>query len=171
MAQRCFWTTGLVIAPPGFEAEEGKAVPLGAGNRARDGRQGLVGGGPEVLEISVPHRDAVLDALILPDQPCPGNRPGVRAHLPFRLAATIQFLAEFLQPPDCFRLKAAIGQFLDAVRQSALEIPAIERRWLGLEQIAPLLLELRRRRRLQCRQSRGGWGQDRHAILRLDGVA
>ena len=98
-----------------LEPEEGQPVPLRAGDGARNGRERLVGAAL-IFEVIVPHRDAVLDALIFADQACAGNRASLSARVcALRLAAAVQFLAQLLQPPHRLGLQAAIGQFLDAV--------------------------------------------------------
>jgi hypothetical protein len=57
--------------------------------------------------------------------------------------AAVQFLAQPFQPPDRLGLQPAIGQFLDAVGQPALQVAAVERRRLAVEQVAPLRLQVR----------------------------
>ena len=154
-------------ASPVLEAEEDQPVPLGAGDGAGNGRQRLVGAAL-VLEVVVPHRDAVLDALVLPDQPRAGDRPRVGAHLPLRLAAAVQFLAQLLQPPHRLGLQAAIGQFLDAVGEPALEVAPVEGRRLGLEQIAPLLLQLPASAWSSAPPGAPGWGRESSCRSPLD---
>src|SRR5690606_3238170 len=96
-----------------------------------------------VLEVSIPDRDAVLDALPLADQPRAGHRP-MRIIVPAlpRPLGLRQFLAERLQVGDGLGRQAAIGQFLYPVRQPALDVAPVEHRRLPLEQVAPLLLQL-----------------------------
>jgi hypothetical protein len=53
-------------------------------------------------------------------------------------------LAECYQPLHRLRLQAAVGELLDAVRQPALEVAAIEGWRLGFEELAPLLLQVGR---------------------------
>ena len=70
------------------------------------------------------------------------------------MLAAVQFLAERLQPLHRLGLQPAVGQFLDAVGEPAFEEAAVVGRRLGVEEIAPLLLQLRRRRRLQRGEAR-----------------
>ena len=83
----------------------------------------------------------------------------------------VQFLAEPLKAPDRLRLQPAIGQFLDAVGQPAFEVAPVERRWLAVEQVAPLALQVGRRRGLERGQARGDGIGLVHAFLRCVGVA
>src|SRR5690606_8800541 len=114
-------------------------------NGARDGRQRLVG--PTLpFEAIGRHGDNLFDALPFAQQPRARSwtvAVGMETAL-FPVAA-VQFLAQLLQPPDRLRLQPAIGEFLDAVRETALEVAPVERRRLGLEEITPLLLQIRRR--------------------------
>ena len=73
---------------------------------------------------------------------------------PPRRITAVEFFAERLQALQRLGLQPAVGQFLDPVRQPVFqEAPVIGRR-LGLEEIAPLLLEMRRSARLQRRHAR-----------------
>jgi len=84
----------------------------------------------------------------------------------FFTVAAVEFLAQPLQPPDRLGLQPAIGEFLDAVGQPALQVAPVERRRLAVEQVPPLCLQLRRRRSLQRGQARGDRTVGRHAVLR-----
>ena len=80
----------------------------------------------------------MLDALPFADQARADDGFQVGADAALLAVAAVQLFAEGFQPLHGFRLQAAISQFLDAVRQSALEIAAIERRRLAAEQFTPL---------------------------------
>ena len=123
------------------QAEEGPAVPSRAGDGAGDGGERAVGP-PLELEAVGQHRDDVLDALVLPDQPGPGDRPVVGADPAQDDVAAVELLAQRLQPGDRLGLQPAIGQFLDPVGQPALQVGPAERRRLLAEQLPPLLLQV-----------------------------
>ena len=82
-------------------------------------------------------------------------------------------LAELLQPAHGLRFQPAIGQFLDAVGQSAFQVSAVEDWRLGIKQVAPLLFQLGHGSRLQRQQPCRDRIvlRHRHAILRCVGVA
>ena len=81
-----------------------------------------------------------------------------------RLVGAVVLLAERLQPLQRLGLQPAVGQLLDAVGEPALEEAAVEGRRLGLEELAPLLLQVGHRHGLQRGQAReDGVG---HAALR-----
>ena len=71
------------------------------------------------------------------------GRSSARLPAPRRIAA-VELLAERLEALHRLGLQPAIGQFLDAVGQPAFEEAPVVGRRLGLEEIAPLLLQLRR---------------------------
>ena len=78
----------------------------------------------------------------------------VTADAPYRNVAAVELLAQCLQPFDRLRLQSAIGEFLDAVGEPALqEAPVVARR-LTLKQRAPLCLQRQHRRQLEFRQLR-----------------
>ena len=81
------------------------------------------------------------------------GRSSMRMRRLARIAA-VELLRQRLEALDRLGLQPAIGQFLDAVGQPAFEEAPIVGRRLGLEEVAPLLLQLRRRRGLQRRQAR-----------------
>ena len=93
----------------------------------------------------------MLDALPLADEAGARDRAAfvIKAADPFALG---QLLAQRLQPFDGLRFQPAIGQFLNPIGEPAFQEPAIVGWRLLVEEIAPLLLQIRRRHRLQCRQ-------------------
>ena len=80
-----------------------------------------------------------------------GDRAVVHTPLPHFQHSTVELLAERLQPLHRLGLQSAIGQFLDAIGDTAFKVAAVERRRLAVEQVPPLLLQVVRRRRLQRR--------------------
>jgi hypothetical protein len=70
-------------------------------------------GTPRVAVVQ--NGDAVLDTLVLADQPRAGNRLVVAADAPQDGVAAVQLLAQGLEALDGLALQVAIGQFLDAV--------------------------------------------------------
>ena len=129
---------------PVLQAEEDPAVPARAGDGAGDGRERSVGPAL-VLVVVVAHGHAVLDALPFADQPRAGDRPVVGAVWRRRIRSPpSSSSAERLEALDRLGLQPAIGQFLDAVGEPAFEEAAVVGRRLGLEELAPLLLQLRR---------------------------
>ena len=111
----------------------------------------------------------MLNALPFTDQPRADDRFQVSADAALLAVATIEFITEGFQPLHGFRFQAAISQFLDAVRQTTFQIPAIERRRFAAEQVAPLLLQVWRRRGPE-RGHAGGNGIG-HVFSVLIGVA
>ena len=95
-------------------------------------------------------RDDVFNTLPFTEQSRADDGYLVGADAALLAVTAIKLLAESFQPFHGFRLQAAIGQFLDAVRQSALKVAAVERRRFAVEQIAPLSLQVRRRGRFEC---------------------
>jgi hypothetical protein len=93
-----------------------------------------------------------------------GMRVGADAAL--LAVAAVELLAQPFQPPDRLGLQPAIGQFLDAVGQPALQVAPVERRRLAVEQVAPLRLQVWRRCGLQRGQARRDGIVGCHAVLR-----
>ena len=84
----------MTDASPVLEAEEDEPVPARAGDGAGNGGERFVR--PALIfEILVAHRDAVLDALLFPDQPRAGDRPILGGLPPARRIAAIEVLARW----------------------------------------------------------------------------
>ena len=83
----------------------------------------------------------MVDALPLPDQPRPGHRLVLVVPAPPRRIAAVQFLGQLAQPLHGLGLQPAVGQFLNSIGEPVFEKASIVRRRLGLEEIAPLLLQ------------------------------
>ena len=66
----------------------------------------------------------------------------------------VQLFAQRTEPLDCLGLQAAVGQFLNPISEPVFEEAAVIGRRLALEEIAPLLLQLRDRQRFQGRHPR-----------------
>ena len=108
----------------------------------------------------------MLDALPLADQPRAGDRAVASARMRrFARSPPSSSSPSALQPPDRLRLQPAIGQFLDAVGQPALEVAAVERRRLAVEQVAPLLPSARASAWSSARPGARGWDRVGHAFL------
>jgi hypothetical protein len=153
-------------APPMvLEPEEHPAVPARAGDGAGDGGQRLVGP-PLPVETVGGDGDDVLDTLPFADQPRADDGHLVGADAALFAVTAVELFAKGFQPFHRFRLQAAIGQLLDAVGQSALEVATVERRRLAVEQVAPLLLQVWRRCCLERGQAGGNGILFGHAFLR-----
>jgi hypothetical protein len=109
---------------------------------------------PFVLEAVRDDGDDVLDVLPLADQLGAGDRPVVasRTLAALRLPS-VKLLGQRCKPGPGLWLQPAIGEFLDAVGEPGLEEGAIVGRRLRLEEVAPLLLQVRHRRGLQRREA------------------
>ena len=100
--------------------------------------------------ISAKDVSGVLDALPFADQPRADDRLVVGADPAQHDVATVELLAQSFEALDGRGLQTAIGQFLDPIGEPAFEETPIVRWRLGVEEFAPLLLEVGRRRGLQC---------------------
>ena len=107
-----------------------------------------------ILEVIVAYRHAVFDALILANESRAGDRPVLGGLAASRPVPAIEVFGDGAKPLDGLRLQSAIGQFLDTVGQPVFEEAAVIGRRFGLEEIAPLLLEIRYWQRLQRRNAR-----------------
>ena len=88
-----------------------------------------------------PDDDFVGHALPIADQPGAGDRSVVGTPPAHIVLAAVELLAELFQTLDRFALEAPVCQFLDAIRETRLQEPAVEWRWLLLEQVLLHLLE------------------------------
>jgi hypothetical protein len=147
------------------EAEEGPSVPACAGgDGARDGGQRLVGT-PLPLEAIGCDGDHLLDALPFAQKArASDGTVAVETRASLCPVPAVQFLAEPFQSPDRLGLQPAIGEFLDAIGQAVFKVAPVEGRRLAVEQVAPLRLQLRRRRGLERGQARGDGVVRRHAV-------
>ena len=96
----------------------------------------------------------MLGALPLANEPGADDRLRVMPRPALHDVAAVQLLAHLLQPAHRLGLQPAIGQLLDPVGEPALEEGPVVGRRLGAEELAPLLLQLRDRHRLQRGQAR-----------------
>ena len=91
----------------------------------------------------------MLDALVFADEPRAGDRPVLgRLAAPRRIAA-VELFGEVAEALQRLGLEPAIGQFLDAVGEPVFEEAPVVGRRLGLEEIAPFLLQRADRRGFQ----------------------
>ena len=149
-----------------FQAKEHPAVPARSGDGTGDGRKRFVGA-PLPVEAVGCDGDDLFNALPLAQQPC--ARDGtieVGADAALLFVATVQFLAQPFQSLDRLWFQAAISQFLDAVRETALQVTTIERWRLTVEQVAPLLFQVWGWRGLERGQAGGNGILFGHAFLR-----
>lgn len=95
----------------------------------------------------------------------------VEANSALLLVAAVQFFTQPFQPPNGLGFQPAISQFLDAIGQAGFKVAPIERRWLAIEQVTPLVLQVGCRGGLQCGEARGNGVMCGHAGLRSARVA
>ena len=114
-----------------LKAKEHQAVPAGAGNVARNSRQRFIGAAL-ILEVLLPHRHAMLDALPLADQARAGNRP-LPASCVAWAALPSSSSANGIQAFDGLLAQPAVGQFLNAVGEPVFQEAAVIGRGLPIE--------------------------------------
>src|SRR5690606_38963061 len=129
------------LASPILEAEKDPAVPARPGDGARDGGERAVGTPLPFITVAQ-HRDGVLDALPLADQPRAGDWLVVGADPAQHDVAAVELLAQSFEAFDGRRFQTAISQFLDPIGEPAFEEAPIVRWRLRVEEFAPLLLEV-----------------------------
>src|SRR3954470_3750215 len=96
----------------------------------------------------------MVDALPFADQARAGDRSVLRSSAASNgRIATVELFAQLSELLNRLRLEPAIGQFLDAVGEPMLQEAPVVERWLGFEEIAPLLLQLFDRRGFQGRDA------------------
>jgi hypothetical protein len=94
----------------------------------------------------------VLDALALADQLRAGDRLVVAAYAAEGELPAVELLTQRLEPGQRLGLQPAIGEFLDTIRQAALQKAPVLRRRLPAAELPPLLLQRAGAYGLQCRQ-------------------
>src|SRR4051794_8973851 len=106
-------------------AEEDEAVPARSGDRPGDSGQGAIRAALPLIPI-VAHRHGVFDALVLPDQPCPGDGPVVDPGAADDDVAAVQLFSERLEPGDGLGFQPPVSEFLDSIRQTTLQPTSTE---------------------------------------------
>jgi hypothetical protein len=66
-----------------------------------------------------------------------------------RGGTTVELLGKITQIPQRFGLEPTVGQLLDSIGEPVLQEVPVVGRWLGLEEIAPFLLQCANQRGLQ----------------------
>jgi hypothetical protein len=120
-------STAVVLQP-----KENPAVPADACDLAGNCGEGLVG--PSlVFKIVAANGDRMLGPLPLPDQTGPGDWQALAPPLGFLAWFAVVLLSQHRKPLDGFLFQAAVGQFLDAISQSALQKAPVIRGRFGVE--------------------------------------
>ena len=94
----------------------------------------------------------MLDALVFANKPRAGDRPVLGRSAAARWIPAIEIFGDGFEPLDRLGLEPAVRQFLDAVGEPVFEEAPVIGRRLGLEQIAPFLLQRADRRGFQSGQ-------------------
>jgi hypothetical protein len=97
---------------------------------------------PLIFEILVAHRYAVLDALPFANEPRAGDRPIFHALATTGRISAIKVFGNGRESLKRFGLQATVGEFLDAVRETAFEEAPVIGRRLRAEKLAPLLFQV-----------------------------
>ena len=98
---------------PAAQAEEGPAIPSGAGDGAGDRARATGRADPRYSKPSASTVTMCSTPFVLPDKLRAGNRPVISADPAQGDVAAVELLAQRLQPGHRLGLQAAVGQFLD----------------------------------------------------------